>query len=1493
MAFDQPTRNRLARFVGEARALLTEEFTHQMQNEYGLDPLSGEITATEKLTALDDTRRETARILRETLDYYLTAFSSSQSPSPAGSRVREVLERIVREQAFTVLNRLCALRMAEGRGLLIESVGRGYQSKGFQLYARLAGSALGETGEAYCSYLFSVFDEFALDLPVLFDRFSPQGRLFPREGALLRLLELINDPEIEPLWAEDETIGWIYQYFNSKEERQKMRAESQAPRNSRELAVRNQFFTPRYVVEFLTDNTLGRIWYEMTQGATGLKETCRYLVRRPEEVFLAEAATAGSEHAWDWSVEAADWLLKGDEHSFPPFETDDTSRRRLIQLASVVDGYRRYPKPAELERWELVRMHRAIQQQDDLGTYSLQELLDILFFMYRSDHWEDVEFLNNPRELRLMARIGNEVRRRVLAGRGEDLSQEELLRAPVFIPYRPLKDPREIKMLDPACGSMHFGLYAFDLFERIYAEAWELEEQLGVEALWRMGDLRPLHETYPDKASFLRDVPRLILERNIHGIDIDPRAVQIAGLSLWLRAQKSWQAQGLKPHERPQIRKSNVVWAEPMPGDRQMLEEFLATLSEDKLEALMRRTWQAPAGQKIRVTKQMAQALAKLVRTVWQEMELAGEAGSLLKIEETLREAIAAARQEAQEKSPLFRVLDYGLNEPPKEQYVQAMAGEDHDFFDRAEELALAALLEYAEKAANGQNFRRRLFAYDASQGFAFIDLCRKRYDVALMNPPFGDTSESITEYLGNRFPRWNRNILCAFIDRVIQYLAFNGFVGCVIDRTVTIKSTYETFRREIIFGNTRLQTQVNLGWGVLDDANVEVAALILSCEQAKSPNVFFDISKHPLERKPEILLSAIDDIKSMNLNDSTFYCESPDLVNLPNAVVSFEFPLWLQRLFGSSPSLQNNGFCAFVGHSFKSDRHFRLLWEIDLSENIEFNKTSWSWVYNGGDYSPYYYAERAIVLYGLNGSAVAHDQSITFRNIDMHGRAGIGYGKRGDFIDSQLLRSGHVFTVEGEGVPLNNEEECFYYSALLLSHVFSFGINLYCGQHKYPGYVNIFPSPKPERDKRKAVAEKAKKIWEIKRDWQIGDETDTVFLIPHMLMVTGNLSERISELLRIEMKSNDEINMLSEQIDLDFEEIYDLKKQAILQVRNTATYRPKDKVWLEGPCDTSGKEIFFISDLIQYVIGCIFGRWDLSYINNLPKLLPPDLNQPPNRYANGALFANNVRSDYPIKIVWDGILVNDVSNHLDITRNVRIVLSNIFGDSWDDFERDMVQKLKFDKLSTYLNNSNGFFDHHFKRYSKNHRIAPVYWPLSTPSCSYTLWLYYHRLNDQILYTCVNDFVEPKLKQVSEEAVRLRQKRSRSAADEKELERLTDFERELRDFRAELLRVAAFWKPNLNDGVQITAAPLWRLFQHKPWQKKLKETWEKLERGDYDWAHLAYSIWPERVREKCKTDKSLAIAHDLEELYVEPEKPLKKRKSKPIMNMDDLFEEEE
>ncbi|MEW8418930.1 MAG: hypothetical protein AB2690_16940 [Candidatus Thiodiazotropha endolucinida] len=282
MAFDQSTRNRLQKFVSEARGILSEEFTRQLQATYGLDPKTGTVAEVSSLTHLDNRQRQTAQILREMLAHYV----ASTPGKGEKDRTKQSLERIVREQAFTVLNRLAALHMAEARGFLLESIAKGYSPKGFQLYKQLAGSALGETGDAYRNYLFSLFDEFSLDLAVLFDRHSAQGRLFPRESALLELLEQINHHEIEHLWAEDETIGWIYQFWNGRNEIDTMRAASRAPRSSREMAVRNQFFTPRYVVEFLTDNTLGRIWYEMTQGHTALTESCRYQVNHPTEIFL-------------------------------------------------------------------------------------------------------------------------------------------------------------------------------------------------------------------------------------------------------------------------------------------------------------------------------------------------------------------------------------------------------------------------------------------------------------------------------------------------------------------------------------------------------------------------------------------------------------------------------------------------------------------------------------------------------------------------------------------------------------------------------------------------------------------------------------------------------------------------------------------------------------------------------------------------------------------------------------------------------------------------------------------------------------------------------------------------------------------------------------------------------------------------------------------------------------------------------------------------------
>ncbi len=1278
MAFDQSTRNRLQKFVNAARDGLSEEFTRQLQATYGLDPKTGTVAEVSALSQLDNRQRQVAQGLRETLTHYL-ANTPGKTPK---ERTQQVSARIVREQAFTVLNRLAALRMAEARGFLLESVAKGYNSKGFQLYKQLAGSSLGETGDAYRHYLFSLFDEFSLDLAVLFDRYSPQGRLFPREAALLELLEQINHPDLEPLWAEDETIGWIYQYFNSQEERKKMRSESQAPRNSRELAVRNQFFTPRYVVEFLTDNTLGRIWYEMTQGKTGLVEACRYLVR--EKPLPASPYQGRSEDA------SLDSVAECDKAPFP-----DKGR--------VGEGF----------------------------------------------------------------------------------------------PHRPLKDPRDILMLDPACGSMHFGLYAFDLFVRIYEEAWQLESELGPQAFSRSAGLQPLQATYASFEAFQVQIPKLIIERNIHGVDIDPRAVQIAGLSLWQRAQRAWQVLRVKPQVRPVIRRSNIVCAEPMPGEKALLQEFTAQLYPP--------------------------VLGQLVEGVFDKMQLAGEAGTLLKIEEEMQGAIAGARAQWQQQSAKGTSWDMFPAElvaatPQRELGFDLRGINDATFWDDAEQRILQALSDYASQAST-QSDQKRLFADDAAKGFAFIDLCRKRFDVVLMNPPFGECAANTNRYLEKTYPEWSKNILCAFISRLSKKLGEGGLTGSVIDRSPINKSSYENFRKRVLLESDSLELICDLGWDVLE-ANVEVSSLILSERKHSKPLTYFiNLRDFSLDEKSKALFEIVQN-KNFVLHKTSCFN------SFPNSALIYDLPSGLLNTFQSLQSFSALGLTGYTGHQLQSERHFRVFWELPLNEKIG-AEAEYCYLYNGGEFTRYANPKREVAKYGKYkklGSDNFPSYSYRIQNKNQHFKPGVCFGKRGEYLDAHIMNKEAIFTVEGQCIPIENKETSLLVLAILNSTFASRILNTYAGQHKYSGYINLMPAPDFEASSyklKKQIVSKVEEIISLKEKYFSWDETTIFFKSPYLLSqkdLRSQLHDFVVELSFDQagvMKIHNDIDELVNAI-YKIEGIEDLKDLNSYSKKTPQECIPR---WSER--DNCEIAKLLILDLLVYLFGVCFDRWAIE---------------------------DNEKG-------FIGIL--------DAPSLLTAIQSNSLGFDYTEITQFFSDFVSSKSLETFIEQSNGFFDFHLSRYSSSGRQAPIYWPLQTPSGSYTLWVYYHRLSEQTLYTCVNDFVEPKLKTVKDDLTGLRNK-TRNSQEEKDFARLLDLEAELKDFRDELLRIAKFWKPNLNDGVQITAAPLWKLFQHKAWQKKLKETWQALEQGDYDWAHLAYSIWPERVLRKCHQDRSLAIAHDVE-----------------------------
>ncbi|MBW4696260.1 MAG: hypothetical protein KME27_31490 [Lyngbya sp. HA4199-MV5] len=463
-------------------------------------------------------------------------------------------------------------------------------------------------------------------------------------------------------------------------------------------------------------------------------------------------------------------------------------------------------------------------------------------------------------------------------------------------------------------------------------------------------------------------------------------------------------------------------------------------------------------------------------------------------------------------------------------------------------------------------------------------------------------------------------------------------------------------------------------------------------------------------------------------------------------------------------------------------------------------------------------------------------------------------------------------------------------------------------------GLIQQTPIPDLTSASTATLATLARRAWSLKRSLDIVTQTSHAFVLPALLQVNrSSLSD--CSLSRLAKAWTDhvtavelELAHIQTQIDDLVFDLYGISEEVgsgqqaagsnpPLELPTANRLLPANPPTDDDEEDSSNAADLpsLTSELLAYLLSVAFGRFDVRLATGDRSHPPePEPFDPLPVCSPGMLVSDNglpaiapteLPPDYPIQIPFDGILVDDEGHSNDMINRIREVLNVIWGEQDSDIEQEAchllsTNGLRVSSLRDYFRKPTAFFNNHLSRYSKSRRQAPIYLPLSTRSGNYTLWLYYHRLTDQTLYTCINDYVEPKLNRVSETVSSLRNKTGRSRDEEKLLEDLQDLESELEDFRDALQRIAQFWKPNLNDGVQITLSPLWSLFRLGKWQKKLKETWDKLEKGDYDWAHLAHSIWAKRVEEKCKKDKSLAIAHNLEHLYETPPETPKSTKRK-------------
>jgi hypothetical protein len=1322
---DQTIRNKLRNVVTQCRKLLEDSTAQALQGRFGIYAArkKGEVHIEDEARMAHLTEEDRA-CRQDLLDHLEHIQAIGYKPS-------EALEQLVREISFTHLNRLCAYKMMESRGLIREAVSRGLKSQGFFFYLadhpedeKLHNGGGQET--AYRNFLDWLGGTLSQEIGVLFNPNDPANRIYPAQRVLDDVLALINDGDLKNIWSQDETIGWVYQYFTPKELRDKARKESQTPRNSYELAFRNQFFTPRYVVEFLTDNTLGRIWYEMRKGKTILKDRCKYLVRRPTEIFLKEGEDA------------------------PP----------------------------------------------------------------------------EPKDTR------------------EDLSQEELLKQPVYITHRSKKDPREIKVLDPACGSGHFLLYCFDLLQVIYEEAYD-EPDLGA----------ALRSDYPAIEDLRRAVPGLILKHNLHGIDIDLRATQIAALALWLRCQRAYQELGLKNGERPKITRSNIVCAEPMPGEEDMRREFTA-------------------GLKPRV-------LGQIVDEVFEKMKLAGEAGSLLKIEEEIKDAVAAAGKQWREGPKPEQQLLFlpGMTDPrpkPQELRFDVKGITDERFWDHAEDRILDALKDYAEQAENGRAVRRRLFAEDTARGFAFIDLCRKRYDVVLMNPPYGDTTERVKRILDKLYSRTRGNLYTAFIERVADLLFNRGLSGALTERMWAFQPSFRHLREQVIFPSLRPQVFLDLMFGVLDDAFNRTAAYVLEKDSSSCGNVCFIDLRRVNEKE-----TALNEVFAGTFYSHPAFCvrSLERMRNYPGCMLLYSLPPKLEEFFVKAPKVgEYIGTTAEGRQTSNDDRFVRAVWEVPYRDQAQGNWISFA---KGGYNLPFYRDSPYVAKW--DPASQNHYLCTGSRRVDGSiNKFKIGWSDVASCLNFQSMPLGQITSPVNQGSVFYNSAErpwlpLGYLNARLPRAI---AAQYYDGHHWQPGIVCRIPYPINDlKPISSAIIEQAKSASETLIHLFTKEEEARVFVAPEFANEIG-FEECLTE--KVAMSDNFEsslhiINMLVESaLNLD-EDTKAFIEEAIA---------PFDTVE-KGEVLTDRLRSTAIQKLLSWCVGVAFGRWDVRIALD-PALAPklPDPFDPlpvcppgmlvgpdglpaePNRIvseewlsarpdANTLPPDGSVKnptipdSEYPLRISWDGVLVDDPGHENDIVRRVRDVLEVIWKDRAEAIEREACEILGVRELRDYFRKpgNGGFWMDHVKRYSKSRRKAPIYWYLRSTKGNYGLWLYYHRLDKDILFKALLNYVEPKIR-LEEDRLRTLRGRKESAGSsgreakqiEKDMDRQEQLVSELHDFADKLRRAANLHLvPDLNDGVVLTIAPLVELV---PW-KEAKEYWEDLVAGKYEWSSIG-----KQMREK-------------------------------------------
>lgn len=904
-------------------------------------------------------------------------------------------------------------------------------------------------------------------------------------------------------------------------------------------------------------------------------------------------------------------------------------------------------------------------------------------------------------------------------------------------------EPESIKVLDPACGSGHILTEAYNVLKAIYEE----------------------------RGYRTRDIPQLILENNIFGLDIDDRAAQLSGFAMLMLARQD-DRRILSPGRGVRL---NIV-----------------SLQESKLD--------------------VAELWTKL--NFHQQVQR-GSMGDMF------AEGTVLANTDSAEYKLLMRTLALFTKAKTLGSLIQV---------PQEDEAALKTFLDGLYRLEIEGDIQQKEAAAELIPYIQQAWILAQRYDAVVANPPYMGgkfQTPDVKKHLKDNFLGYEKDLFSAFIVRNLELSKNGGQLGFMTPFVWMFISSYEQLRKRLI-NDEVITSLVQLEYSGFDGATVPICTFTL--QKGHIPD--FTGSYVRLSDFRGAVNQGPKTLEAIQNHDCGWFfeCKPDDFKIIPGAPIAYWVSDIYRDAFSSSPSLSSIA-KPRQGLATSDNNRFLKLWHEPSMEKINFSaknrddalksRAKWYPCQKGGGYRKWFGNHDYLVNWENDGqelldfaASLYGSPTRTIKNIPFYFKEGATWSTISSS-DFSIRYSPVGFISETKGAI------CFADDKETLLSILGFGnsklVNYFLKSLSptldyHEGPVGKLPFKKLLNSK---VIENVTNLISLTEDdwnfsetsWGFSRHSSVRFYRLYVLEViydkfVADSSEMIAKVQQLEEYNNKEI--IRE---------YGLESELnphVLLGEITLNVNPEYKY----PGESEDKAIRMKSDyfvaLISYSIGCMMGRYSLDREGLV--------------YAHegnkgfAELIAEDAYKTFPAD--EDGILPLMDSNWFDddVTARVKEFVRTVWGEEHLQENLDFIAESlclyaikpkkgesSLDTIRRYL--STQFWKDHMKMYKKR----PIYWLFSSgKEKAFECLVYLHRYNEGTLSRMRTEYVVPLLAryQGNIDLVNDQLKNSESGAAttrlKKELDGLTKKFNELRNFDDRLRHYAdRRITIDLDDGIKV------------------------------------------------------------------------------------------